>query len=233
MERMRELVAGGTTLVLVTHNLDQMRSICRRTIVLDGGRCAFEGAPSEAVAQYLGAMSHAYPARPTDVTAGGAAQAAAAELVELALLNEVGDELVWINPREAVRAVVAFRLDRPIGALAVELNLRASASENVLSFNSARDGLMFDVAAGTHRVTLTLPRIPLAGGQYFWNVRIWDAKTSESLLDTPLRFPMVIDDEGRATGLMTLDHAWSLAASAPKPAAAKRKDEECVTVQAY
>jgi ABC-type polysaccharide/polyol phosphate transport system ATPase subunit len=219
MERMRELVAGGTTLVLVTHNLDQMRSICRRALVLEGGRCAFEGPPHDAVAQYLGAMSRTYPARSADVTADGTARGAAVELMGLALLNDADEEAVWIRPREPVRAVLTFRLHRPVHSLVVELNLRASASENVLSFNSGRDGSMFDAAVGVHTVTLALPRIPLAGGHYFWNVRIWDAMTGEILLDTPLRFPMVIDDEGRATGLMTLDHEWSFAPPASEPAA--------------
>lgn len=67
---------------------------------------------------------------------------------------------------------------------------------------------MLDGTVGDHRVTLALPRIPLAGGQYFWNARMWNAETGETLIDTPMKFPMVIDDEGHATGALALDHEW-------------------------
>ena len=52
-ERMRALVREGAALVFVTHNLEQMRHICRRTMVLDAGRTTFLGSPNEAVGHYL------------------------------------------------------------------------------------------------------------------------------------------------------------------------------------
>ncbi len=178
------------------------------------------------------AVSHAYPARPADLTAPGTSRSVAAELTSLTLVNDAGDEVVCIRPHEPISAMLEFRLHRPICSLVVELNLRASAGENVLSFNSGRDGLTFDARAGKHQVILALPQIPLAGGQYFWNVRQWEAKTGEILLDTPLRFPMTIDDEGRATGVMTLDHKWSYTPLAPQPVMAKGETAECAAVQA-
>ena len=87
--------------------------------------------------------------------------------------------------------------------------MRALVNENVLSFNSARDDLIFAGKIGVHRLTLDVAGIPLSGGQYFWNVRMWDAQRGTTELDTPLKFPMVIDDEGRATGILALDHEWT------------------------
>ena len=48
-DRMREMVAGGTTLVFVTHNMEQMQAICRRGVVLDNGSVSFDGDAGEAV----------------------------------------------------------------------------------------------------------------------------------------------------------------------------------------
>jgi len=208
-ERMRELVAAGTTLIFVTHQLDQMQEICPRAIVLDGGRCTFAGPASEAVGQYLQAMSRSYAVRPTDVGEQSAGRGSNSDLTHLKFISDDGEERTLIRAGEAIRAVLTFHLPEPIRQLVVELNVRASAGENLLSFNSGRDGLTLGGAVGANTVALSLPRIPLAGGQYFWNVRIWNAETSATVVDTPLRFPIVVNDEGRATGKWVLEHDWS------------------------
>jgi hypothetical protein len=216
---MRELVRGGTTLVFVTHNLDQMQSICRRAIVLERGRVEFEGSSRDAVGHYMTAMSRAYAKRPTDITDEETAERGAAELLTLRFLDAAGEEVVWVRPRERVRAELTFCLRRPIPKLVIEINMRAAVNENVLSFNSGRDGWLFPGTVGTHRVVLDIPAIPLSSGQYFWNVRMWDADRGTTELDTPLKFPMVIDDEGRATGVLALEHEWIC-----EPRAAARAD---------
>ncbi len=209
VERMRELVRHGTTLIFVTHNLEQMQAICPRAIVLERGRVTFDGPSRGAVGHYMTAMSRAYAKRPTDLTCKEAGQESAVELSALRFLGAGGEEVVWVRPGEAVRIELIFRLRRPIPRLVVELNMRACVNENVLSFNSARDDLIFPGNIGVHRLTLDVAGIPLAGGQYFWNVRMWDADRGTTELDTPLKFPMVIDDQGRATGTLSLDHEWT------------------------
>ncbi len=209
LQRMRELVRGGTTLVFVTHNLDQMQSICQRALVLDGGLSVFEGSSREAVGHYLEAMSRTYTQRRTDVVRDNAESPGNVELMSLKFLNEAGEEVVWQRATEPVQAQLTLKLRRPIRHMVVELNMRAAAEENILSFNSGRDGLMFDGRVGELKVILALPRIPLSSGQYFWNVRVWNSDTGETKIDTPLQFPLVIDDEGRATGRLAMDHEWT------------------------
>ncbi len=229
-DRMHELVRRGTTLVFVTHNLDQMQSICRRAVVLDHGRTVFAGASREAVGHYLQAMSKAYTTQPTDMTAEDHEDVQAAELVNVRFVNAAGEELVWVRSRDEIRAEVTFRMRRPVSRLVVELNMRASVNENLISINSGRDGRTFDVAEGVQTVALSLPALPVSGGQYFWNVRMWDANRGTTELDTPFRFPLVVDDEGRATGVLCLEHEWttlekgavrSVARSSVEPAAVR------------
>ncbi len=211
LERMRALVQAGTTLVFVTHNLDQMQSICGRTVVLERGRTVFEGAPREAVRRYMTAMSRAYTPLPTDIGAQRSAEQTTAELESLTFRNDADEEVAWLRAHDTLRAQLALRLRRPVPRLVVELNLQTSLNENLLSFNSARDGMSLDGQAGVNVVSLTIDALPLSAGQYFWNVRLWDSQTGETLLDSPLGFPIVIDDDGRATGLLALPHTWNFA----------------------
>ncbi len=209
IERMRELIRNGVTLVFVTHNLEQMQSACPRALVLDSGKPTFLGCSQDAVAHYMEAMSRAYAAHKTDIPSEHGDKPGAVRLVGLRFLNEVDEEIIWTRPDRVVRAELTLRLERPIERMVVELNMRQSAHENLLSVNSGRDDTTFVGAEGEHKITLSLPSIPVSGGQYFWNVRVWDADRGVTELDTPFRFPLVFDDRGRTNGVLCVPHEWT------------------------
>lgn len=218
-ERMASLVEGGTTLVFVTHNLDQMQSICRRALVLREGRTAFIGDAREAAAHYMAAMSSARAERPADI---GAETASGGFRVRDLTFHDDGDlPVVWLAPDRPISARVHFESSRRIERLVLELNMRGPSSEQLVSLNSGRSGRYFDVAAGASSCILRLPRVPVAGGHYFWNVRAWDADTGAVLADTPFQYAMVADDGGKATGAICLEHEWSAAVEQDKIGAAK------------
>jgi ABC-type branched-subunit amino acid transport system ATPase component len=60
LDRVRSLRSGGTTVILVEHNMDLVMSVADRIMVMDYGRRLFEGAPAEVqknpavIAAYLG-----------------------------------------------------------------------------------------------------------------------------------------------------------------------------------
>ncbi len=209
LERMRQLVCDGAALIFVTHDLEQMRTICSRTLVLEHGKVSFDGTPSAAMAQYLMAMSRGHSVRPTDLpdhTGQGGVH-----VERFGVRDGFGDEAICIGHDHYVQIELDFRIAGIQRTVAIELNLRrAEGGDNTLSFNSARSGRIFTLPEGLHHITLDVPSLPLRGGQYFWNVRIWDAQTGSTLADTPFQYAMVLDDGGRATGSLTLPHEWTV-----------------------
>lgn len=53
MERMKEVVERGSTIVFVSHNLDAVASFCQRVILLDDGHVVEEGAPNKVITAYM------------------------------------------------------------------------------------------------------------------------------------------------------------------------------------
>lgn len=51
-KKMDELLAGGTTLVFVSHNMDQVKQICKRGILLSHGRLLLDGPIETVAAEY-------------------------------------------------------------------------------------------------------------------------------------------------------------------------------------
>ena len=53
MERMKEVVARGTAIVFVSHNLDAVANFCTRAVLLDHGCVAAEGNPRDVITAYM------------------------------------------------------------------------------------------------------------------------------------------------------------------------------------
>jgi lipopolysaccharide transport system ATP-binding protein len=53
MTRIQQILARGTTLLFVGHDLNALRAFCQRAILLEGGRMAMLGAPEEVIEEYL------------------------------------------------------------------------------------------------------------------------------------------------------------------------------------
>lgn len=238
MERMRELVGRGTTLVFVTHDLEQMQAICTRTIVLDRGEVAYSGSPGDAVGQYLMAVSRSHAERAADIKTthrieanaripstpdGGTVAESSANARRGATLASFGiqcggraSSLIHSGSRLSVvlRVDCSIKIER----LVAEVNLRSASGQALLSINSGRDGRYFACRPGEQIIELSIDSLPLAAGQYFWNVRLWDADSGRCELDTPYCYPMVIQDKGRACGLIKVSRRWTYDATESRAA---------------
>lgn len=53
MARIEEILARGTTLLFVGHDLNAVRAFCQRAILLEGGRVAMEGDPEAVIEEYI------------------------------------------------------------------------------------------------------------------------------------------------------------------------------------
>jgi len=91
-QRMKELTAGGTALLLVSHSTDQIRTMCNRGLVLDRGRAIFLGSSERAADVYLKHIR--------EREAAAAKSAAAAALSAVAAPGE-GQEQTAAEPHRA------------------------------------------------------------------------------------------------------------------------------------
>jgi lipopolysaccharide transport system ATP-binding protein len=59
--RMGDVAREGRTVLFVSHNLPSIEKLCRRVIVIDGGRVTMAGDPVACIAAYLGARTEPKP----------------------------------------------------------------------------------------------------------------------------------------------------------------------------
>jgi ABC-2 type transport system ATP-binding protein len=86
----RELVAGGTTVLLTTQYLDEADQLADQIVVIDGGRDIAQGTPEQLKAEIGGDRLDVVVADPADLATATRLVAEVAEVAQAALTSETG-----------------------------------------------------------------------------------------------------------------------------------------------
>ena len=128
--RMEQMKEQGTTVVVVSHNLNAIRNTCSRTLVLHDGDPRFLGPTDEAISVYHDLFAHPGAGREA-----GDGEEAVAEILSFVLAGESGEPTAHIQAgqdvtflvdarfvRDAVDPLFAFRITNESGQLAYAEN---------------------------------------------------------------------------------------------------------------
>ena len=107
-DRMAQVAANGATVVVVSHNLDAVRTLCDRALLVEGGRITADGPVVDVIGSYHAALGRG--AATADV--GGACV-----VRDLRLLGPDGAPTTTVRAGEEV--VIAFDVDYAEAAVAV------------------------------------------------------------------------------------------------------------------
>ena len=166
LDRMRRAAAEeGCTVLYVSHNMDTIRRLCSRCIVLHEGRVVFDGAPEEAIARYAGVTGSASLHRVyTEKEQKGLRQGHFL-FTECRFTEKAVCEFA---PGEPVRLAVKCRASVALKNVALQLQLLRGGT--VIGSMHA-ENVLPPFAAGEERwVALTLDSSELAPGNYTCNL---------------------------------------------------------------
>jgi ABC-type sulfate/molybdate transport systems ATPase subunit len=139
-DRMLELLANGTTLILVSHNLGAVQKVCSRCIVLYRGQKAFDGSASEATAEYSNILRRAAAEQATDMPeSGGLSQLVmshAAVIEEVQMLRENEEPAQVFQSGERVRVRVKLRFNEAAPAPIFACTIRQPDGQIVYDFTT-------------------------------------------------------------------------------------------------
>jgi len=185
-DKMRELNARGMTIVLVTHNMWLVQTVCTRGILLHNGRVAVDGRPQLVIDAYRrAAESEKDPA----AVRGGEDEAAIGNL-ELLRIGK------WASEREATpESGLGLNFSASVPAdFRVKLLIRV-ASPDGFPFFTIYSETMKVPASGRLTCEATIPRLMLKGGDYLVWVGVCSDGEKEDLL-TVAHLPLVVKESG-------------------------------------
>ncbi|MCU1594804.1 MAG: transporter ATP-binding protein [Frankiales bacterium] len=109
-ERMNEIRSTGTTIVVVSHNMNSIRGFCDRGVVLDRGRVAHDGTTFDAIACYYDLAGKELVAG-EDGSGGGHV-----ELVSYALQDDEGRGVTHQESGRTTTCSLTVRADMPVAS---------------------------------------------------------------------------------------------------------------------
>jgi ABC-type polysaccharide/polyol phosphate transport system ATPase subunit len=165
--KMQEVSNSGRTIVLVSHQMNQIRRLCQRCIWIDCGEIRLSGSMLEVVSAYEASFSSSSPIHED----GGAEQKHSTRFLNWCIIEPVNKDvhvldgfgnvtfefsLVVKNQiRDGLHGVALFNSDH---------QLIWATSVNKLTLNR-----------GLHALRFRLPSLPLRPGVYHWQVSIWES----------------------------------------------------------
>jgi len=164
--KMGDVARAGRTVVLVSHQLNQIRRLCHRVVWIDGGSIRMSGLTPELVGAYESAMSSAKHT----LGRNGGAKPAKARFVSWKVVEPQSS---FSHRIESVGPVtISFRLEvqSVIGHGHHGIALYDSDQRLVWAF--ASDDLSFD--PGIYELTYRFPFFPICPRSYNWQLSLWD-----------------------------------------------------------
>jgi len=164
--KMGDVARAGRTVVLVSHQLNQIRRLCHRVVWIDGGQVRQDGNTHEVVSAYESAMARGDSNGHSQVRGTGSK----GRFLRWEIANHSGDDahiLASLGP-VAVNFVVELR--QPVMKGHHGIALRNHDQQLIWAW--AADDLKLEV--GEHTLRYTFPMLPLRPGPYSWLVSLYD-----------------------------------------------------------
>src|SRR5262245_36218070 len=173
MDYMKRLARSGITILLVSHNLFAVRAMCRRALVLSGGRLQFDGSADEGVDIYqknsqMEATSWALEVVGRDVSKWPII------LTAMEFIDAEGRPRAVYDYGERMRVRIHYELRRPIEFPNFYLSFQRSDNVWCCSFSAARDGATAPLLEESGFIELLTPPLRLVADMYGAYAAVWD-----------------------------------------------------------
>ena len=200
-----ERMAAGATLVLVSHDPTAIERVCRRVVVLERGRVAYDGGVAEGLLFYHRMLGTETGASQSVRPSAGRADL---EVVELELRDGEGRRRHSFRTGEAMQVAITLDCRAPAERAVAALEVRDARGERCFRTDTSLGAVDVGLA-----MSFEIPRLALLGGDYDVAVGVADHDApAGAALDRLARFSVPPTLEGE--GIADLRGTWTVAGRA-------------------
>ncbi len=231
-ERIAELRAEGRTIVLVSHSLPTVRTLCSKAVWLDKGTVREVGKAADVVADYLAEVHH----ETADEGGAGATHGRRygtgdAEITEIAVLDGDGAPATTYRTGDPLTIRVTYCIPEILtGTICSIAVMRGENLAYVFGQNSGQAEV--ELATGLAQVEFHVPSLPLLRGHYVISVALGD-ETSRKFYDYHERrhWFSVFDNPSLPIegGMVHVTTEWTAKPSAPLPVPASQSAQSALS----
>jgi lipopolysaccharide transport system ATP-binding protein len=221
LRHMAEYREKANALIFVSHDMEQIRNLCSRVIILDKGKIVFDGDTTEGVVR-LEEMSRDIRLRTlkseqsiSSIKFSKAFDSEDIDIKDLVLLDENGKSTEEIKLGAGLEMYIDFEVKNTIESLTLNVPIVKDDHIDVYCINVFSDMVtsFTDIKPGNYRIRLTLEKHNLAPGVYtFGTFTFRDNKTMVTFNKsrTNMVFKVVADHHTVEKGVVDVKHSWKL-----------------------
>ncbi|WP_407341742.1 ABC transporter ATP-binding protein [Pengzhenrongella phosphoraccumulans] len=211
MEKFADFRAAGKTVVLVSHAMGTMRTMCDHVAWLEHGKLVAAGPAEATVDNYI---DESLASRSEKDEAGhepGRHGSGEAKVVRVELLDSTGKSTTAAQTGEAATLRIHYHadgsLERPVFGLALE----SIDGVYVWAFHTRDGGLDISSIRGDGYIDCTIPRLPLQAGTFDVVASIvdWTTQHTFDLRRHCLRFDVEPGELRESGGIVAMGAMWS------------------------
>ncbi|MBM3298683.1 MAG: ABC transporter ATP-binding protein, partial [Deltaproteobacteria bacterium] len=199
--KMGSVVRDGRTVVIVSHGMEVVKSLCNSTIVLNRGEMVYAGQTEEAVELYkrLQEVRHADPAAP-ELLRG----------VKVVGLKTVvhGQESHHLTPDASLTALMEVHTSVHLPEVDLHLVIEDASGRYVVHHRTQFAGLRPVLEPGAYHVEVNLPKIDLGSGSYRLWTRVNAVSNGRSRWADSEKVPLEVSGHTETLGLLEVPCQW-------------------------
>jgi lipopolysaccharide transport system ATP-binding protein len=176
MDRLSTFRKSKKTLVLVSHNMDQVRSLCDEALVLEEGRVVTQSAPEKAITCFNDLMRKRSERRAALISDKGTSGVTAergsrlgtqeATIDAVHLFDAQDKPIDTLFSGDGLRIVLEYRLSKPLSDLTLLLGIYNEISVKCFETVVPSMAAAFGPLAEKGDIRCELPELPLLPGRY-------------------------------------------------------------------
>jgi lipopolysaccharide transport system ATP-binding protein len=183
IDRLNVFRKAGKTLVLVSHSIDQIRSLCDEALVLEEGRIATQGDPKSAIECYDDLMRQRSERRAAQLSGGSIPNLAVERGTRLGSQEATISAVQTLDEQERptdtlqtggnLTIVLEYSLAKPLSDMAIILTI--SNETNVKCFETVVASIRATLTQPNEKGSIRcyLPKVPLLAGLYYIDVGLY------------------------------------------------------------
>jgi len=191
LEKVESFQREGRTIVFVTHAPDLVLRICDRVVMLNKGRIAREGEPTEVVRDFRRLMAR------RDVASGWDEGTREVEIVSAELFGPRGAGSELFAPGDELTIQMDLKAAIPVDDPIISFTLHDENNNLVYGTNTHGQGIHIPRFDGKYRLQFLLKTLPFLEGRYFVTLGVHsrDAQTVYHVQEHRYAFEVVKTDE--------------------------------------
>ena len=172
MDQMRSLTRGGMSVILVSHNLAAIQSVCTHAILMEGGKIAARGTPKEAIDAYRLSLQRQGERRDYGSNDPSASQGVVT-ITRFAMMGEDGEVRRDFRLDERIQIRIDLKAHRRIERPMIDFGIKRGDGVIACNFNNWFDNFEIDHIEGECTLEGWLPPLRLIPDFYEAHVLVW------------------------------------------------------------